>query len=371
MVFSSMNSSIISITEELIRIKTTADRPEELTRSVDYIEDFFRGSSLVIKRYESGGKPSIVITTQETLSPDIMLVGHLDVVPAPDELFEPRYEGTKMFGRGVCDMKSECVVMMQMLKDLAEQENPPSIALMLTTDEEIGGLNGVNYLLNEVGYRCQVAIVPDGGQAPDDIVLINKGVLLLHLTSHGKTGHGSRPWLGENAIDKLIAAYQKVREVIPTKATADDYWYLTCNIGVIAGGEAANQIAGEATCDLDIRFTEEASPQELLERVKHAVGDLAQVSVRVSGEMIYTDQEDPFVKTYASCVKEVLGTSASFNKHCGSNDGRFFTSLGIPIIVSRPVSGDQHSPHEWLETQSLPVFEEICRRAVRAFQAST
>lgn len=337
-------------------------------RCVDYVEEFFRGFPLVIKRYESGDKPSIVVSTQETLTPDIMLVGHLDVVPALDELFEPRYEGSKMFGRGVCDMKSECVVMMQILKDLATQENSPNIALMLTTDEEIGGLNGVNYLLNDVGYRCQVAIVPDGGQAPDDIVLINKGVLLLRLTAHGKTGHGSRPWLGANAIDRLLVAYEQIRALIPNKATADDYWYHTCNIGLIQGGEAANQIAGEATCDLDIRFTEEVTSQEFLGEIEQVVGDLAQVKVRVSGEPIHTDQHDPFVKTYASCAQEVLGVYPSFNKHCGSNDGRFFTVLGIPIIVSRPISGNQHSPNEWLDTRSVPVFQQICVRAIEAFK---
>ncbi|PJE76791.1 hypothetical protein COV05_02645 [Candidatus Uhrbacteria bacterium CG10_big_fil_rev_8_21_14_0_10_48_16] len=364
-------NSIISMTEDLVRMKTTADQPEELMRIMSYVESFFADTpNLIIKRYESGGKPSMVISTQETFAPDIMLVGHLDVVPASDDLFEPRYEGSKMFGRGVCDMKSECVVMMQILKNIAEQETRPNMALMLTTDEEVGGFNGVNYLLSEVGYRCQVAIVPDGGQAPDDIVLMNKGILLIRLTAHGKTGHGSRPWLGENAIDRLLVAYEKIRAFIPHKATADDYWYHTCNIGVIHGGEAANQIPGEAMCDLDIRFTEETNVDELMAKVEEVVGDLAQVSVRVSGELIHTDEENPFVQTYVQCATEVLGTQPTFNKHCGSNDGRFFTSLGIPIIVSRPTSGDQHSPHEWLDTESLPVFQKIVEEAIKRFQTT-
>src|SRR3990167_8076704 len=118
-----MKESILKITEDLVRIKTTADRPEELQRVIHYVEQFFQDiPHLFIKRYECEGKPSIVIATQDALSPDIFLVGHLDVVPAPDELFEARYEGTKMFGRGVCDMKSECVVLMQLMKELAQQK---------------------------------------------------------------------------------------------------------------------------------------------------------------------------------------------------------------------------------------------------------
>ncbi|NQV90283.1 M20/M25/M40 family metallo-hydrolase [Candidatus Uhrbacteria bacterium] len=365
-----MKNTLLHTTEELIRIQSTANQTKELQRIITYVETYFQGiNTLVVKRYDSKEKPSIVISTQDTLSPDVMLVGHLDVVPAPDELFEPRYEGTKLFGRGACDMKSECAVMMELMKEIAVQEDRPNIALMLTTDEEIGGFNGVAFLLNEVGYRCQVALIPDGGQSPDDIVLMNKGILLLRLTAHGKTGHGSRPWVGENAIDRLLVAYEKLRQYIPVKATAEDQWYHTCNIGMIQGGEAANQIPDLATCDIDIRFTEDENVDQLFAKIQEQVGDLAEVELRVGGEPIYTDPTNSFVQQYAECVKETIGTPAVFNKHCGSNDGRFFTSLGIPIIVSRPTSGNQHSPDEWLETESLPVFQEICRQAIKKFHS--
>ncbi|MBI2473708.1 M20/M25/M40 family metallo-hydrolase [Candidatus Uhrbacteria bacterium] len=363
-----MKDVILHITEDLVRIKTTADRPDELNRCVDFVEQFFQGTEgLFINRYTCAGKPAVVISTQETFTPDILLVGHIDVVPAPDELFEPRYEGTKLFARGSCDMKSECAVLMLLLKEFAQQSHPPSLALMLTSDEEIGGLNGVNYLVNEVGYRCKIALIPDGGQSPDDIVLQNKGVLLLRMTAKGKTGHGSRPWLGENAIEKLLSAYARVRTLFPNQATATDFWYHTLNIGMISGGEAANQIPGSASCDLDIRFTPDVTAQALLEQITACVGNEVCVEMRVNGDPIFTDPQDPFVQLYASCVEENLGTPATFNKHCGSNDGRFFTSLGIPIIVSRPTSGDQHSPHEWLETESLVDFYEICFAFIQKF----
>jgi succinyl-diaminopimelate desuccinylase len=366
-----MKESILKITEDLVRIKTTADRPEELQRAIQYVEQFFQDTpSLFIKRYECEGKPSIVMSTQDTLSPDIFLVGHLDVVPAPDELFEPRYEGTKMFGRGACDMKSECVVLMSLMKEFAQRADRPSVALMLTTDEEIGGLHGVAYLLNEVGYRCKIAIIPDGGQSPDDIVLANKGILLLRMSAKGKTGHGSRPWLGDNAIEKLLSAYARVRALFPDRATATDFWYHTLNIGTIAGGEAANQIPGSASCDLDIRFTPEVTAHTLFDRIKTSAGNDVSVEIRVSGDPIYTDPQNSFVQLYASCVEERLDSPAVFNKHCGSNDGRFFTFLGIPIIVSRPTSGDQHSPHEWLETESLLDFYQICLKAIEKFHQS-
>lgn len=365
-----MNKNIIEITKDLVQIQTTADRPEELQRVIEYVVQYFKDAdNLFIKQYESHHKPSVVISTQDTLNPDILLVGHLDVVPGAPELFTPRMEGSKMYGRGVCDMKSECAILMRLMKEMSVLNDQPNIALMLTTDEEVGGFHGVNYLLNEIGYRSRVAIVPDGGQSPDDIVLTNKGILLLQLTARGKTGHGSRPWLGENAIDKLLRSYTNIQSLFPEVPTSESTWYHTCNIGSIQGGAAANQIPDFATAALDIRFTEESSVENMLSKINDVVEDV-EVDVRVSGKPIHTDPDNMFVQMYASSVKEMTGIEATFNKHCGSNDGRFFTELGIPIIVSRPISGDQHSPDEWLDTDSLPVFHRVCLKAIERFHSS-
>lgn len=355
-----MNSNIIEMTEDLVRIQTTADRPEELQRAIEYVAQYFHGiDSLVIKRYESKHKPSIVISTQDTLEPEVLMLGHLDVVPATQELFEPRYEGSKMYGRGVCDMKSECAVMMRIMKQISVLENRPNIALALTTDEEIGGYDGVAYLLNEIGYRCKLALVPDGGQAPDDIVITNKGILTLRLITRGVRAHGSRPWLGDNAIDKLLGAYERIKELFPNTPTAEDHWYHTCNIGIIRGGEAANQVPDYATCDIDVRFVENISSAEFYKQIQEKAGPDVEVINRISGEPIVTSKDHQYVQLYSKALKKTLGLDPRFNKHCGSNDGRFLSELGIPIITSRPVSGDQHSPNEWLETESLADFEKV------------
>ncbi|MBI5794232.1 M20/M25/M40 family metallo-hydrolase [Candidatus Uhrbacteria bacterium] len=366
-----MTASIIQITQDLVRMRTTTDRLDELKRAVDYIGAYFADvPSLIVKRFEQNGKPSIVVSTQDTLTPDILLLGHLDVVPAPDDFFEPRMEGTKMMGRGVCDMKSECAVMMQMMRECSAVDARPNIALMLTTDEEIGGEDGAGYLVNTIGYRAKVAIVPDGARQPDEIVSINKGVLLVRLTAHGKRAHGSRPWLGDNAIDKLIATYGRLRATFPLEANAQNIWVPTCNLGIIKGGEAVNQVPDLSTCDLDIRFTEELDAAGAFGRIKKFASDDVQVQLIASGEPIHTDPDHPLVKLYAASVEEHLGHAATFSKACGSNDGRFLTALGIPVIITRPLSGDQHSPDEWLETTSLSDFHRICTLAITRFHAS-
>ena len=103
------------------------------------------------------GYSSWVMTTQSTSSPRIWLVAHLDVVPASTALFSPVVKDGRMYGRGVYDIKMAIACYLRLMRELPHAD----IGMMITTDEEIGGMNGVHRLL-EAGYRCDVALLPDG-----------------------------------------------------------------------------------------------------------------------------------------------------------------------------------------------------------------
>lgn len=353
----------LSIAEDLIRIHSLADRPEDLRRIVLYVEDFFRDQpQLYIKRYESGGKPSIVISTHSAVTPTVLLLGHLDVVPAPEHLFEPVYKDSILYGRGACDMKTEVALMMLLMKEYASLDKKPNVALMLTTDEEIGGHHGAEYLIHTIGYRCRVALVPDGGESMDDLILKNKGVLHVRLSFSGKTAHGSRPWLGENAIEKMLKTLQSLKDFFPCDGN-ERHWHNTASIGTITGGKATNQVPEEAACALDIRFIEASSPSVLIEKLQQAAPD-ARIEIIAQGDMSMTPVDNEYVNLYAHALKEHTGLSPCFNESHGSNDGRFLTALGIPVLVSRPRSGGQHSPEEWLDTKELETFKEIYNKII-------
>ena len=359
-------------TKDLVRIPSVSNEQTELNRIVDYVETFFADLNtdhLFITRYTSNGIPSIVIASEkENLEPHILLLGHLDVVPADEALFDPIEKNGMLYGRGVCDMKSEVAVMMDLARELALSSKPlPSFALMLTCDEEVGGFDGTDYLINEVGYKPHVALVPDGGTSPATLMLMNKGVFHAQLTATGQTAHGSRPWLGENAIDKLIRDYKRIREHFDALDQSDtqDRWYHTCSIGTIEGGHATNQIPDHASCKLDIRMTEDTTVEEMNELLE---GLLQETTLErlVTANPSTTHRDHPYVHLYEKVLQDSLQEQMDDGKCCGSDDGRFLTDHGIPVIVSRPISDGQHSPEEWVNMQSLHDFRRLYGEYVRA-----
>ena len=64
-----------------------------------------------------------------------MLEGHIDVVPAHAEQFEPRLEGDRLYGRGAYDMKGAIAAMMVVTAALRDQDRV-RVRLGIVGDEE-------------------------------------------------------------------------------------------------------------------------------------------------------------------------------------------------------------------------------------------
>src|SRR3989344_3518326 len=226
---------LVSLLKSLVSFKTTSDNLPEIRRCVDFVEDYFSGSGLFVKKFVSGGKPSLVVTAKNTKSPDFFFVAHLDVVPAAASDFKAKVRSGKVFGRGALDNKGSAAVLMYLMKELAKKGKKPPVGLMLSCDEEIGGENGEKYLLRQ-GFRSRFVVVPDAGKRLNQLIFKEKGLLRLKVSAGGKAAHGAYPWKGENAIEKLIGAYERIKRLFPE--TGRNHWHSTVNLGVISGGSA-------------------------------------------------------------------------------------------------------------------------------------
>ena len=249
-------------------------------------------------------------------------------------------------------MKGNVAVLMQLF---AEQELKfQSMALMLTFDEESGGFNGVNYLLNEVGYSCDCAIVPDGGNN-FRLITNQKGFLFIKISAQGKSAHGSRPWTGENALEKLINVYSEIKKEFNFDSSSN-YWQITFNLGHLEGGNAVNKVPDQATALLDFRFPQREDERKILNFFDKLIKDYQGLSYEVilTGAPLVSINNVYFDKL----IKAAKRLGIKLKKDCDfpASDARFFSARNIPVLMFNPHCSPGHIDGEWVDLASLEKF---------------
>lgn len=356
----STQEELLQTTKELIAFQSTEDQPGQLQACADYITQFFSGTGLVVEHIEHDGIPSVVVT-KGTKTPIVFLSGHFDVVPGDPDQFVPVVEGEKLFGRGAMDMKSGDAVMMHLMRDLAQTDH--SVGLMLTGDEEIGGFNGTAKLL-EAGYVPKVAIIPDGGEAAHHVMKGQKGIFRVTLTAHGVNAHGSMPWLGENAIDRLADVLPRIQEqFLSFSKHPDDHWVTTLNVGCIQGGVATNQVPNVATAHLDIRFPETDSPNDISTRILSVLPEGIKAQFSVLGSPMSVEIEHELARPFFDAIRNG-GREPMWGVEHGASDGRFFTDHGALVLISQPDGGNLHAPGEWVHIPSIKFYYDVVKSYV-------
>lgn len=355
---------IIALATDLIRYKTVEGNMEEFSRCLHYIREYFADSTrLHIKDFSFNGVPAMLIANQpNTRSFDILMNGHIDVVPAPDIDFEPTQKNGKLYGRGASDMKASVAAMMATMKHTAPTANA-SIGLMIVCDEEVGGFNGTGALVQQ-GYRGRVVLIPDD-MGNLELTTKEKGILQLDVTFSGQAAHSCEPWKGNSAIDGFVAFASELRALFPRPTK--EAWQTTCNIGTVNGGEARNQLAPQVTATLDIRFTEDTTSGALLTDItalaaKHA----ATVKKILEGAAVNTPLNHPMVEQFAAIASQVIGRPVGNAVDHGASDARFFAEVDCPVVLFKPPSEDMHGTNEAVEINGLVQFYQIITRFCKA-----
>lgn len=357
---------MIKLLEQLISFKTTQDNPLEIKKGFDFISSLFDSRVFNTKIFEKNRKYSLLISLRgrDALRSTILLNGHFDVVPAEDDSqYALRVEGGRAYGRGTVDMKGMVAVLIEVIQELGKEKNPPDIALLLNGDEEVGGENGAGYCAKELGIKSQFLLCADG---PDEqrikITTKEKGVLWLELVAQGKTAHGAYPWLGENALDKLISAIQKIKNFVG--AVQPEAWKSTLNVGVIeTDNKTPNKVPASAKAVVDIRFTEELArtPEELISKIQELVPEI-QVRALEKGSLLFVEESDPFLLQFKKAAESVIGKGVPFAFEHGATDARYFAEIGVPCAVFGAIGGNMHAAGEWVDLKSLEQNKEILLR---------
>ena len=381
MTHKSPDMDVVEITKELVKIDTR-NPPGETIRAVEFLEELF--SPFKTKIYEKvEEKPSLVVEVVEG-SPEIMLTSHLDTVPAPDELLNPVMTDGKLYGRGACDAKG-CVAAMvvaafEYLKRLengqSERIRNAGLKLAFTSDEEIGGVNGLGHVFKH--ERSDFVIIGEP-MGMGYVGALQACVVSADLTIRGESGHTATKDAREGAIYRA-AEYiiSKVEEFSKLKGSYSDIRERFSRIGYdfeirgvshavfnpsgISGGTKRNVVADSCRIEADIRFAPWISREEI-RRVLRDEG----VEIKVNGVLepygVFTDEvreeDDLKLMNAIRKVYERRGAGAVAVFSLGVGDTRHVRKYGIPAVYLGPGGGELHGKNEYVNLDELKEFPYV------------
>ncbi len=360
--------SFLVAASELLAVPSTAGRPEDLHRALDFVIGFVRDAAgpawptLTVERFESGGKPSALIYAG-TQRPHfrIILNGHVDVVPARAEQFKPRRDGDRLYARGSQDMKIATLVEAQVFAELAGRL-PYPIGLQLVTDEEVGGRDGTRYQL-EQGVRAGFVVI--GEHSGLRIVTDSKGMINASLHAVGRAGHAAYPWRGDNALVKLGLSLKRLLAAHPVPAAEE--WRTTINLARIeTANETINQIPDTAEAWLDIRFPAEDDSfnGKTVPDIAAYLATFCEAGVTPVVETVdpphHADRGRPEIRKLQQAARG-QGYPGDFLRKHGAADGRFYYQLGMDAIAFGVAGDGMHGDEEYAEISSIGPYYQALR----------
>ncbi|MEM1441490.1 MAG: M20/M25/M40 family metallo-hydrolase [Verrucomicrobiota bacterium] len=366
-----LQAQLVQLTRDLVLIESTDARPEERRRCFQLIRNHLEEiEGIELRTLEKNGYESLVILPQGCDRPEVLFCGHLDVVEHPDpESYRSEVREGRIYGPGTGDMKGQLAILVQLVRELWRETPGLPVGLAISSDEEKGGESGVKFLVEEVGLDAGVAVIPDGGSLTD-IIIEEKGILHLELRSKGEAAHAARPWLGDNALERLMATVDRIQKTMfepfrPERVLADDlatHWFPTCSLTMVESpNDSPNRIPEEAVATLDVRFIPPATAESVLAEMAKLLPEGVTLHPLVSADPTHLAPDEEFI----AATREVAGVEPRIVRACGGSDGRFFFGKGIPVMLSRPRVGNLHGHDEWIEIDSMVDYFEICRRYVK------
>ncbi|MCP3925411.1 MAG: M20 family metallopeptidase [Desulfobacterales bacterium] len=341
-------NEMVEILKDLIRFESVHSKIGEIEKCSLYIENFLEINSISFEKIVHNGYPSILVTPKAKEA-DVIFMSHMDVVDGSKEMFNPYIDGDRLYGRGSVDDKYAIALSLMLCKKYYRKNSGTEdlpFGILITSDEEIGGENCARKIVKEL--KTSFCVVLDGGN-PEKIVIEEKGFLKVKLVSQGKSAHGSRPWLGENAIDKLILDYDKLKTLFIEKKEGN--WNKTINLGIINAGSAHNQVPESATGIFDLRFTEEDDVEELIDEITKITD--SEVTVEAIGP-VFSGGQSPYLDKLLEISSSKTGT-----EH-GASDARHISEFGIKGVVwGAEGNKTQHSKDEHVEIPSIVKLYEI------------
>jgi acetylornithine deacetylase/succinyl-diaminopimelate desuccinylase-like protein len=387
----------VDLLRRYIRIDTS-NPPGDCREAADLLCDVLAGNGLRADRVGvRPEKPSVACHVGGTEEPGLVLIHHMDVVPAKAQEwtvppFSAEIRDGFIYGRGALDTKGLgvahwCAAMRAANAGILRRK----LFLVANPDEEVGGSEGAEHFVRHLPFPLGNSYgLTEGGVGVTDIFggggkffLLNmweKGPVWMKLSATGRAGHGSRP-SGKDAPARLSRAMARVAEHRDRARLTDPVremlralhakGFVDVNVDALRAGDAdssalealaerfpeidplfrntfavttlsagfkPNVIPISAEGTVDARIVPGEEPAAVADRVRAMVADL-----EVKVETLFAEKPNgspmgPLYGALEAAIRAVHPDAVVVPYlSTGFTDSRFYRAIGIPTYGLMPV----------------------------------
>jgi acetylornithine deacetylase/succinyl-diaminopimelate desuccinylase-like protein len=376
---------LFAFCQRLIQTPSVNGEHDELHLARVIAEEAARLGLHVEMMGEQEARPNIVVSTHAEGETGLLILGHLDTVPAGDPTAwgHPPFAGEiadgRLYGRGAIDTKGGMAAAVYALAALRAHPDalPPGTRAQFTgvPDEETGatGTLGIRYLAARGMIQGKGAIYAYSGS---DIILGHRGLLRYRLLCAGKAIHtGAQEWqertAGANAVTgmaRLLLALEAAEFQRSSAPYFGDFRTVLTPGTMIEGGISVNIVPPTCSALVDVRTTPEedaASVDALIDR------EIAQITAQVPSlsfayerfneiPAVCSDPAAPIFRVLADATQRVRGVTPAMTVAGPANEGYLLIGQGIPTVCGfGPLGANAHAADEYLDIASLRDAAEI------------
>lgn len=357
----SLYEGFLKVWIDVCNIESPTDYKEGVDKVVDYFAEFAmqKGWKTEIFPQDVAGNCLCVTMNPESGLPPIALSGHIDTVHAVGSFGNPAVsvDDVNIYGPGAMDCKGGTVaalLAMTALHNIGFKERP--VQLLLQTDEESNSLHSNKATINFMCEKAKnaVAFLNCESIKGNTAVLWRRGICRYRFDITGKTIHASKCNEGASAI------YEAAEKIVRLEKFKDING-ITCNCGIISGGNGENIVPEKCSFFAEIRF----NTTEEFEMAQKAVKEIAETSYVEGTACVLTE-------TVRRCAMEKSERNfllldkmneiyrrwglpeLTARQSLGGSDAADITAYGIPCVDSIGVAGDYiHTRQEYAVLKSL------------------
>ena len=319
-----MRGDPIELTAALVDIPSES---MDEARIADEVEAALRAQTSGFEIVRNGN--AVLARTSQHRPSRVLLAGHLDTVPAAENL-PSRLANGELHGCGTADMKSGDAVFLHLAATVAKPAH--DLTLVFYDCEEIeAAANGLGRIERELPDWLTADVAILGEPTAGYIEAGCQGTLRVVISATGTRAHSARSWLGD-VLDRLAGYRARIVDI-------DGCEYREGLSAVrVDGGVAGNVIPDAASVTVNYRFAPDRTAAAALQHVRDVFDGL---DVAIEQTDAAAGALPGLSQPAAKALVEAAG--GQVRAKYGWTDVARFAALGIPAVNFGP--GDPNLAH--------------------------